>query len=345
MAGLRPLSVVIPTRNTRGLTLACLDSLRAASAAGGDLAGLETVLIDDGGNDGTAEAVAAGYAEVRLLRLAEPAGFTRAANRGLAEAGGEVLLVLNSDTEVSGASLRAMLAHFAAEPRLGAAGAALRYPDGTLQWSGGRKPTLGWLLALASGFPGALGRIPGYRRWRPASAARGTARVDWVSGAAMAIRRTAWREVGPFDERFLFYAQDLDLCLRLRQAGWQVAVLADFAVLHHHGATIGGAAGSAGPGGQGRCQHPELLWTDLLRWARKWRGERWARRAARALAGGARLRLLARALAAPWIPHSRRGRFRAESAAFSRALAAVEAVEAVEEVEARLAGAAEDGES
>ncbi|HVT59287.1 MAG TPA: glycosyltransferase family 2 protein [Thermoanaerobaculia bacterium] len=317
------LSVVIPSRDTRELTLACLDSLVAAG-----LGELEIIVVDDAGFDGTAEAVAAGYGAVKLLRLAQPAGFTRAANLGLAQATGELLLLLNSDTEVTRAGLTAVRERFAADARLGAAGGALRYPDGTPQWSGGREPTIGWLLALATGLPRALGRLPLYRRLRPPSTAHGASRVAWVTGAAMAIRRAAWRQVGPFDERFRFYAQDLDFCVRLRQAGWEVSVVAEFEVLHHQGATIGRAAaapGGASPlAGAGR-QHPELLWTDLLSWARKQRGERWARRAARALAAGTRLRLLARALAAPLVPRARRALFRAESAAFARALAALKA--------------------
>jgi len=328
----RPLSVVVPTRNTRQLTLACLAALAAAAAARPELGGVEVVLVDDAGDDGTAEAVAARHPDVRLLRLERQAGFTRAANHGLAAAAGGVLLLLNSDAEVGGdgRGLAALLARFAAEPRLGIAGAALRYPDGTPQWSGGGEPTAAWLFALASGLPGLLARLPRYRRLRPASGTRAATAADvaWVTGAAMAIRRAAWEEVGPLDEGFRFYAQDLDLCLRARQAGWTVAVVPDFEVIHHHGATIAGEGGrrGSGPGsgsGGGGAVHAELLWTDLLRWARKWGGEAAARRAARALLAGGRLRLCGRRLGALLVPAAERDSYRAESAAVGRALAAV----------------------
>jgi len=315
-----------------------------------ELGSIETVLVDDAGDDGTAEAAAALYPGVRVLRLARQAGFTHAANRGLAAASGSVLLLLNSDAEVGGdgAGLAALLASFAAEPRLGIAGAALRYPDGTPQWSGGGgEPTARWLFALASGLPEALGRMPLYRRLRPASGTGapgggrggesdghggsgqggggGAGEVAWVTGAAMAIRRTAWQQVGPLDERFRFYAQDLDLCVRARQAGWKVAVVPEFEVIHHHGATILAESGRRTRRG---AQHPELLWTDLLRWASKRGGEPAARRAARALIAGGWLRLAGRRLAAPLVPAARRAGFRADSAAFGRALAAVRAARA-----------------
>ena len=307
------LSVVVPTRDTRELTLRCLASLaRAAPEA-------EVVLVDDAGSDGTAEAAASAHPRLRLLRLAEPTGFTRAANRGLAAAEGDLLLLLNSDTEVTAEGLAALRSAFDAAPRLGAAGAALHYPGGAPQWSGGGEPTLLWLFALASGAARLIGNLPLYRRLKPPGAAAGGA-VDWVTGAALALRRAAWEEVGPFDERFRFYAQDLDLCARLRAAGWEVALLPDFRVLHHHGATIGSAAGATG-GGSGGRQHVELLWTDLLRWAEKRHGARWARHAAKALAAGGRARLVARAATAPFVAASRRPARRAEDDALRKALA------------------------
>ncbi len=331
-----PLSVVVPSRNTRQLTLACLAALSAASRARPELAALELILVDDAGDDGTAEAVAASWPPVRILRLDRQHGFTRAANRGLAAAAGSVLLLLNSDAEVGadGDGLTALLARFAAEPRLGIAGAALRYPDGTPQWSGGAEPTAAWLFGLASGLPSLLGRLPLYRRLRPAggtgggggggdaSGRRGRRDVAWVTGAAMAVRRATWEQVGPLDERFRFYAQDLDLCLRARAAGWSVAVVPEFRVLHHHGATIQ-AAGGRRPGGGRGAQHAELLWTDLLRWAAKQGGAPAVRRAARALAAGGGLRLAGRRLATPLVPAAARDGFRADSAALAGALAAV----------------------
>lgn len=334
------LSVVVPSRNTRELTLACIASLAAAGDARAELAGLEVVLVDDAGEDGTVEAVAASHPRVRLLRLERQAGFTGAANRGLAAASGDLLLLLNSDAEVErdGGGLAALLRRFAAEPRLGIAGASLRYPDGTPQWSGGAEPTPAWLFALASGLPELLDRLPFYRRWRPPSGSAGVGGggVAWVTGAAMAIRRAAWEQVGPFEERFRFYAQDLDLCLRAGDAGWLVKVLPEVQVIHHHGATIqaeGGRRRRGHPGGRG-AQHAELLWTDLLRWSAKRGGAAAARRAARALLAGGALRLACRRLAAPLLavrlPADERARFDADTAAFRRAMAAARAARRTE---------------
>lgn len=295
------LSVVVPTHETRDLTLRCVETLEAEGTAG-----LEIVVVDDGSSDGTSEALAAGHPRVRVLRNVPAAGFTRAANRGMAEASGDILLLLNSDTEVAPGAFAPLLEAFARDPRLGAAGAVLHYPDGSPQWSGGSAPTLSWLFGLASGLPPLLARLPGWRRAKPVGAPAG--RVDWVTGAAVALRRQAWEEAGGFDETFRFYGQDLDLCLRLRGAGWKVELVPGFRVLHHHGATIGSRS------------HLELLWTDLLRWARKSRGAGFARRATFALRSGAALRRVGRAVAAPFVPADRREAWRAESEALRRAM-------------------------
>ncbi len=298
------LSVVVPTHDTRDLTLRCIETLEAEGTDG-----LEIVVVDDGSSDGTAEALAAAHPRVRVVRRSPAVGFTRAANLGMAEAGGDLLLLLNSDTEVAAGAFAPLLAAFARDPRLGAAGAVLHYPGGSPQWSGGRAPTLPWLFALASGLPPLLARLPFWRRAKPVGAPAG--QVDWVTGAALCVRRRAWEEAGGLDERFRFYAQDLDLCLRLRDAGWKVELLPGFRVLHHHGATIGSRS------------HLELLWTDLLRWARKVRGPGFARQAAFALRSGAALRRLGRSLAAPFVPADRRPAWRKESEALRRATAAL----------------------
>lgn len=307
------LSIIIPSRDTQALALACLASLGAPAPD------VEILVVDDGSRDGTAEAIESDPAlrHVRVLRSEEGTGFTRAANRGISAARGELLLLLNSDTEVEAGSLAALRAGFGADSSLGAAGAALSYPDGRPQWSGGGAPNDLWLFGLASGLPSLLGRLAPYRRARPLRLA---GEVDWVTGAALCVRRTALetidalRSPGPLDERFRFYAQDLDLCLTLRAAGWKIAILPGFKVRHHHGATIGRDAGASSD-----QKHPELLWTDLLRCAEKHRGAAGAAAARRALSAGAALRALGRALRRPFLPAKDRAAWRADDEAFRRA--------------------------
>lgn len=305
-------SVVIPTHQTRELTLRCVDSLQTC------LPPLcETVVVDDGSTDGTAEALRRRHPGVKLVVLTPGRGFTAAANLGMREGRGELLFLLNSDTEVESTTVPRLLAAFENDPRLGVAGAELRFPDGRPQWSAGHTPTSLWLFALASGMARSLASLPGYRRLKPAGGARDP--VDWVCGAAMMVRREAWTAVDGFDERFRFYCQDLDLCLRMLAGGWKVQVVSGARVTHLAGATIGQRPGAASD-----RSNPALLWTDLVRWAAKRGGPRHARDSARALKLGGMLRVGARRLVVPFLPLDRRETWKRETQVFEQALAALD---------------------
>ncbi len=306
------ISVVIPTLDTKELTVACVDAVLGSELPAGTT--LEVIVVDDGGRDGTAETLS-GRPGVRILRNEETTGFSRAVNRGVAEATGDLLVFLNSDATVEPTGLARLAEAFAADASLGIAGAALRFPDGAPQWSGGREPNLPWLFAQASAFPAFLGRFPAWRRLKPLHPAS-VADVGWVSGAAMAVRASVWRELGPFDVSFAFYVQDLDFCLRARDRGWRVCLLPEFRAFHHQGATISSTgeegSGSAGVG---------LLWNDLVLWAAKRKGLSFARRAHAAISVGAALRIAARRLSSPFLSASRRAVWRRETAALSEARA------------------------
>ena len=304
------LSVVIPTHDTRELTLRCLGSL-----GHGGVSPVDVVVVDDASSDGTAEAVRADLPEVVVVETGRNVGFSRAVNLGVEKAAGDVILVLNSDTEVGEGALAALVAAFSDDETLGIAGAELMDPDGTPQWRAGRWPTGTWLFAQASGLGSILSRIPG-RRIAGSGGAAVSGAVDWVSGAAMAVRREVWVNCGPLDESFRFYCQDLDLCYSARQAGWSVAVVPSFGVLHHHGATIANAPGASG------AFHPAHLWTDLVRFAAKNQGPEKARRAAKALRAGARVRLAGRAVAG--IFSSDRAAWMRDTAGYREGLEAIE---------------------
>ena len=289
------LSIVIPTRNTRELTLSCLRALLDAPQVE-----IQGIVVDDASSDGTGDAICARFPEVAVLRNDAPESFTSAVNRGIAAASGDIVLILNSDTEVDAGALRRLLTAFDRDARLGIAGATLRYPDGSPQWSAGPEPSLFWFWAKSSGAGAALSRLPPYRWWRRSRSRRNE--VDWVSGAAMAIRSQVLDTIGWFDTRFELYAQDLDLCVRARAAGWRVCLLPEVGVIHHHGASVSGDE----PQEVAERHNPKKTWSDLLRWAKKRHGSRWARNATRAVAWGLRLRLLGRRLAVPRMPHDRR---------------------------------------
>jgi GT2 family glycosyltransferase len=305
------LSVVIPTHETRELTLRCLAALWLCNPQPD-----EVIVVDDGSTDDTVRSVLRKYPRHIVVRLPTAQGFSVAANHGMARASGDLILLLNSDTEMEPEALGVVVEAFAKEPALGVAGAALRHPDGAPQWSGGRLPSALWCFALASGIPSFLGGFKFWRKLRSPSGSNG-GRVDWVAGTAMVMRREVWESVGPFDLRYRFYCQDIDLCVAASEEGWRVEVLPDFKVLHHHGGTISGSGGTVG------SLHPELMWTDLLRLAEKRRGTTGARHSNRALKLGGQLRLFGRRFASPLVPEERRPAWYAETSAYIDALRAL----------------------
>jgi len=303
------LSVVIPTRDTLELTERCLVSLRE----GGETP-VDVIVVDDASSDGTASAIRADHPEVTVVETGRNLGFSRAVNLGVERTSGDVVLVLNSDTEVLKGALAALAGAFADDRTLGIGGAELQDPDGTPQWRAGRWPTTSWLLAQASGLGSITSRLPGRHRVGSSGATTSGA-VDWVSGAAMAVRREVWESRGPFDAGYRFYCQDLDLCASAQRAGWSVAVIPGFRVLHHHGATISELDGASD------SFHPAHLWSDLIRFTDKHEGPGAARRAAAALKAGARLRLAGRAVAGVFSQD--REMWERESKAFREGLAAI----------------------
>ena len=270
------LSVVIPTFNTAQMTLRCCRAVLASLPGNA-----EVTVADDGSTDDTAELIAREVPSVGIVRLESNRGFARAANRGVSAASGRIILLLNSDAIVDADALGEFVAAFAAGPKLGVAGARLLNPDRTPQWSGGAAPTLAWMIGVVSG----AGHIARFVRRRGARVQRD---VDWVSGAAMAFRREVWDAAGPLDERFRFYCQDIEFCVRARDAGWRVAVIEEARVVHAIGGTV--AAQSA-------LHHdPERLWPDLLAWGGRRYGRRWMFIARMALTLTALLRITARAI-------------------------------------------------
>jgi hypothetical protein len=177
--------------------------------------------------------VRAEFPQVALIASDENLGYTRGNNLGLRAARGRYLLVLNPDTEVVEDAVPQMLAYMDAHPAVGLIGPQLRFPDGALQSTRRRFPSLltgffesTWLQSLA---PSALLNHY-YARDLPDQAVE---EVDWVMGAALLVRREVYEQVGGFDEGFFMYSEELDWCRRIKAAGWRVVYFPPAQVIHH----------------------------------------------------------------------------------------------------------------
>jgi len=199
---------------------------------------VQVVVLDNGSRDGSVEMVRERFPGVRLLESGENVGFARGYNRAAEEAEGRYLLMLNPDTVAQPNALERLVGFLDSDREAGAAGPRLLNADGSLQFSCRRFPRP--MAAILRNTP--LGRIAPENRftrdylmtdWDHSTVRE----VDWVSGAAICIRREAWEEVGGFDEGFFMYAEDIDWCLRAQQAGWRICYVPEAVIVHRIGAS------------------------------------------------------------------------------------------------------------
>jgi GT2 family glycosyltransferase len=232
VTALARVSVVIVSYQVRGLLERCLESLRAQTGIEP-----EVWVVDNASPDGSADLVEARFPEARLLRNRENLGFARANNQALERAGGEVLVLLNPDTEVPPGTLAAIVEVFRRHPRAGCVGLGLVQPDGRTQPSCHAFP--GILNTLLESF--ALHRLAlrlGIGTpWAAPVPKGGEGPVDWVAGACMAISREAYRGVGGLNEALFMYGEEMDWSWRARARGFETVHAATPRVLHHGGAS------------------------------------------------------------------------------------------------------------
>jgi len=181
------------------------------------------------------EMVRAEFPGVHLIANADNRGFPAANNQGIAVAQGRYVLLLNPDTEVVGDALATMVAFADAHPDVGIVGPQLLNPDGSVQSSRRRFPTLATAFFESTWLQGYAPRRLLERYYvldRPDDAVQD---VDWVTGAAVMARREAIEQVGLLDEGFFMYSEELDWCRRFREAGWRVVYLPAAQIVHHVG--------------------------------------------------------------------------------------------------------------
>jgi len=227
-------SVVVVNYEAGEQLVGCVLSLLADTSAGG---APEVVVVDNGSTDGSAEELAAALPGVRLVRPGTNLGYATAANRGIAATTAPVVAVCNPDIELEPGTAAALLARFDAEPDLGALGPMVRNRDGSVYPSARSVPTVG--DAVGHGVFGLVRpRNRFTRRYRELDADPNRARdSDFVSGAAIWLRRGALEAIDGWDEGYFMYVEDVDLCWRLRRAGWRVAYEPGGSVVHVQGAS------------------------------------------------------------------------------------------------------------
>jgi GT2 family glycosyltransferase len=219
------LSIVILTWNSRALLADCLAALPAATAP----LTCEIIVVDNGSRDDTATLLAA-RPDLVVVRNQRNRGVAPGRNPGLRLARGEFVALLDVDTVPAPSAFTTLVAHLRAAPGAGLVGPRLLDPAGALQYSCRRFPTLvdKLMRRLPERWSRAITDDVELRAWDHASVRA----VDYVIGACQVIRRAALTDVGLLDERIFYGPEDVDLCLRLQRAGWEVAYVPQAVVTH-----------------------------------------------------------------------------------------------------------------
>jgi N-acetylglucosaminyl-diphospho-decaprenol L-rhamnosyltransferase len=236
------LSIVIVSYNVCDLLADCLDSIRTggvriASRDTGPQPSVQTevIVVESGSSDNTADVLRESYPWVTLIEPGRNTGFAGGNNIGIEASRGRYVLILNPDTQPLDGALPAMIDYMDAHSEVGALGPGLLNPDGTIQLSRRRFPTLWTAFCEDTVFMPLAPRRVFDRYFMQDTDETQTVEVDWVQGTALLVRREAIEQVGSFDERFFMYSEEIDWQRRLKAAGWRIVHLPDAQVIHYGG--------------------------------------------------------------------------------------------------------------
>lgn len=222
------LSIVIVSWNTKDLLEACLNSVYAYPLD----QPFEVWVVDNQSNDDSVAMVREKFPEVELVASEENLGFAGGNNLAIPSCQGELILLLNPDTEVKPEALNALVSFMDQHPEAGAAGSRLLNADGSLQLSCHPRPTLSrefWrMFYLDSFIPYGSYDMSKWNLDQPRE-------VDVLMGASMLLRKSVLDRVGLLDEGYFMYSEEVDLCFRLQKAGWRLFWVPESQVVHYWG--------------------------------------------------------------------------------------------------------------
>jgi N-acetylglucosaminyl-diphospho-decaprenol L-rhamnosyltransferase len=225
------LSIIIVSWNVCDLLRSCLASL----APHRDTLPLQVIVVDSASADGTPEMVGAEFPWVVLVASAENIGFPAGNNLGFEHASHPYLLLLNPDTEVVGNALAILVDFLDANPGVGIVGPQLLNPDGSVQSSRRRFPTVATAFFESTWLESRAPRRILDRYYMRDRADDEQSDADWLTGAALMTRQKVLEQVGGLDPGYFMYSEELDWCRRIRTAGWRIVYLPSAQIIHHAG--------------------------------------------------------------------------------------------------------------
>ena len=224
------IAVIIVNWNAREDLRRCMESLYAEPKP---QVAYDVWVVDNASDDGSAAMVASEFPQVKLIVNTENTGFSKANNQAIAQTDSRYVFLLNSDAFIHPGALEHLVAYADAHPQAGIIGPKVLNVGGSLQFSCRRFPSLG-----AGFFRNTyLGRLFPHNKFASDYLMNNfdhahDRAVDWVSGCAMLLRRELIQQIGTLDERFYMYCEDVDICQRAWEGGWEVVYAPEAVVTH-----------------------------------------------------------------------------------------------------------------
>jgi len=197
------LSIIIVNFNKSKLLKDCLDSIYKNSKS----IKFEIFVVDNGSKDNSVSMIKENFPQIKLIENSSNLGFAKANNQAIKLSQGKYILLLNNDTKILNNALKQMVEFMTAHPNTGGLGPKLLNPDLTSQREGS-------LLSK--------------RFWN----SKTPIETNFLTGAALMIRRGVFEKVGLLDENFFFYNEDIDICRRIKKAGWKLYFLPSAQIIH-----------------------------------------------------------------------------------------------------------------
>jgi GT2 family glycosyltransferase len=224
-------SIIIVNFNTVGLLRECLMSLEKMDM--GKFTA-EIIVVDNGSIDGSMDMVKTEYPHTIIIQNKENTGFAKANNIGIKKAKGRYILLLNSDTEVNHTTLATMITYMDAHKDVGLSTCKLLLRDGSIDPACHRGEPTPWAafsyyLKLEKLFPQSPACAQYHQTYKNFSTIHD---VDIISGAFFLVRKSVIDAVGSLDEDYFFYGEDMDLCIRIKRAGWRIVYNPTVTILH-----------------------------------------------------------------------------------------------------------------
>lgn len=219
-------SLIIVNMNGKELTVQCLSSIERIRTE----VPCELIIVDNGSTDGSVECLRLNFQKHKIISLKNNYGFGYANNIGARIASGEYLLFLNNDTIITDDFITPLVRILENNPEIGIIGPKLLNIDRSFQLSFGDSPSLinEWKTRRLQ-----------LKHLTPKNIIKNGnnlgVKVDWISGAALMIRRSLFEKMNGFDERYFMYFEDSDLCLRAKKTGFSTYWFSEACLIHHKG--------------------------------------------------------------------------------------------------------------